>query len=497
MKTFRLTRQQKNVAKIATMCVIGCYLLAFAAVDPLAALSTLTIGVGIVAGASLGGSNQQTDAEIIAASQVLRDEWQTLKAKERIRPLSAAELNQCDYLEREMDKFQLEHEDVLSKSQGRTVPPSAGTPLGQGGGRRERDYVDDPSRLRFRNVATGQIMAGLKHGERIYQGERPCEVGDMLTSILTRRYDHLDRDGESFARQALGESTIASGGALLGGHTLSSMVIDSLLPAAVLVRAGGQVIPMDTASLQVARITGHPTAHWRGEGQSIDSSQPTFGTYLVRPYFLGITYAINMEMIEDIDNTPRLLEAMNRAKMASEVDGVGLRGMGVGATPTGIRGTRGIQTMPSVGTPADYSVPTGAVRRILDSNFQGDVSSLAWVRSPNIGEAYDGLVDSTGQPLQPTPWASKLQVFHTTTIPDTLGSGGNESEMYFGDFSQVAIFVRRGVTIELLREGLLANAVDGDENLISEFKYAIRCSMRVDVLCLRPDHFVFADGVTS
>lgn len=500
MKTFRLSRRQKNAAKLAIMGAIGFYLLAFAAIDPLAALSTLTLGVGIVVGASqYGESNQQTDSEIVQAFRAIQGEWQTLKGKERFRPLSATELNQVDYLSRQMEQFQTEHEDVLSKSQGRQSDPDSGSPLGQslGGIRSRRDIASDPSRLRFRDVATGQMMAALEPNERVYQGEMPCSAGDILQAFVTRQSHHVSHDGQDFVQAALGESSIAGGGALLGGPTMSGILVDLARSATVISRAGARTIPMTSASMRVARVTGDVTAHWRGEGQSVDSSGPTFGTYLVNPYFIAAICPITQELFEDTDNAGAIIESTMANAFAVAIDSVALRGEGIGAAPTGIKGTTGVQTITAVGTPTDYSDPTSATRKILDANYQGEISNLSWIRNPKTGEAYDGLVDTTGQPLRPTPWASQLRTLHTTSIPATLGTGSDESEMYFGDFSQVVMFIRKQMTLELMREGVVVNSVAGNDNLTSEFKLAIRAGMRLDVVCLRPDWFVMADGVTA
>ena len=123
---------------------------------------------------------------------------------------------------------------------------------------------------------------------------------------------------------------------------------------------------------------------------------------------------------------------------------------------------------------------------------------MAWISNPRDGATYDGLADTTGQPLRPTPWAADLRRFSTTSISTTEGGGGNESYMRVGDFRQCLVGMRTsGINLEVLREGTVTDASGDSWNATTQLLRHVRAYMRVDVALLRPTWFTVLSGVTA
>lgn len=328
-------------------------------------------------------------------------------------------------------------------------------------------------RLTFRDAATGRLVQALGPGDRLsaeqqsnageagiaghvapavhagtgaaWSAKNEPRFGEWLASRVT---------GRPYGRESLAQigGDDISGGALLPSP-IGSQVIDLARAPAVSITLGAQTLPMTAAEISLVRVDQDPTSHWRAEAQPVEASEMAFGRITLRPKTLAAVVPISIELMEDAPNAPQLIESSIGAAMALQLDRAALRGQGAENEPRGISNHPTVNTVTAVGTPADYSSVTSAVGKIVRANFNGDASSLGWVMSPRDAETYDGLRDTTNQPLQPTPWAAALQRAPTNSMPADLGAGSDESEMIVGDFSQVLIGVRTGITIRVLDSG--------------------------------------------
>src|SRR5690606_10102703 len=130
------------------------------------------------------------------------------------------------------------------------------------------------------------------------------------------------------------------------------------------------------------------------------------------------------------------------------------------------------------------------VAAILGANYDGEVSSLAWIAHPTLGGVYDKLVDGEDRPLPPTPWAAALRRLYTTSL-------GTDT-MLVGDFSQLLIGQRfSGLKIEVLPAGTVIDDASVTHNAVAEMKRFIRAYLRVDFAVMRPTWFNALTGVTT
>ena len=174
-----------------------------------------------------------------------------------------------------------------------------------------------------------------------------------------------------------------------------------------------------------------------------------------------------------------------------------LEGSGTGAEPTGLLNASGLGSITSVGTPSDFSDLTTAVQTILTANYSGDVGGLSWIAHPRDRATYNGLQDTTHQPLVAPQWAGELRQFTTTELPTTDGASSNERSMLVGDFREVVLGMRtREIQIRIASDGT-ANDGSADVNATSQLLKWIIAYVRCDVGVLRPDHFVKLTGVLA
>ncbi len=351
----------------------------------------------------------------------------------------------------------------------------------------------------FRDTATGRLIRALLPGESIVDADRrergigggtaepaePHVAGRMLQAILLNQPDLLN---DQERRELLG-GVDSSGGYLLGS-TLSNRVLDLARSASVMLRGGALTVPLDGAELRLARVASDPTSYWRHEGVAVTASQPTFDIVVLKPRTLACIVPITIELLEDSNNIAQALEMVLQRSMAQALDGAALAGDAAGAEPTGVLNTTGVNTV-VVGYPDSYSQFSAAIGDILAANFDGELSRLAWCMHPTDWETVDKMVDTTGQPLQATPWCREPKRLATTAL--TAGTG------IIGDFSQIILGMRTrgGVIIRVLDSGTVVDGSSVTHNAASELKKLVVAYLRADVAVMRPAWQTVLSGILT
>lgn len=315
-------------------------------------------------------------------------------------------------------------------------------------------------------------------------------LGESIHNVLTGRITNANFG-----------STDSAGGYLLN-PSMSEMVLDLARSQSVCSRAGAIVLPMNTAEMSVVQVASDATPVWRAETQAITASSMTFNRINLRARTLAAIVPVSIEMLEDSSNAASVIEMALAAALGQKLDAAGLYGSGTGAEPLGIKYASGTNSVGSVGTPtagaATYAKPITAIKNILDANFPGTTSELAWVQNPRDFANWNGLSDSTYQPLMAPKIVADMQSFTTTALPRTEGGGGAESSAIIGHFPSLAFGMRTsGVVVQILDSGSVTDS-DGDEwNAATQMMRLIRIYLRADVALLRPSWFSVLSGITS
>jgi len=310
--------------------------------------------------------------------------------------------------------------------------------------------------------------------------------GETITGILK---------GQPLNQQS--GSTDSAGGFLLT-EELSSRFVDLARANSVCLAAGTPTVQMDSRDLRIAKLTTDATSYWRAEAAAVTSSDMVFGAVTLEAKTLAALVPVSVELLEDASNIAQLVQQSLVRAMGQKIDAAILEGSGSGAEPTGLLNASGLGSVTSVGTPSDYSDLTTAAKTILTANYSGDVSDLAWVAHPRDRATFNGLADSTGQPLVAPQWAGELRQFTTTELPTTDGASSNESSMLVGDFREVVLGMRtRGIQVRIASDGTATDGSAATVNATDQLLKWIVCYVRCDVGVLRPDFFVKMTGVTA
>jgi len=330
-----------------------------------------------------------------------------------------------------------------------------------------------------------EVAAGTKLSDNIPTKAAPEIPIDRWLAATMLGDNCEDKDALKFAS----ESKSLSGGAtgVLLPEAFQPEWIDNLRSFMVLEAAGMTTATMTSRTVTASRVVSDPPVGWRAEGAPLVAGDPTFELVNLVANSLAVRVQATAELAQDSpDFGSQLLSIMGRA-LAQEIDRVGLLGTGIGNQPTGIVNTTGVNTIPAIGTPADFSPFVSGLQRLLENNVPLDVSDRNAIMSPRTWGGLENLTATDNQPLM-RPRALDNMVFRpTTSIPNDLGVGNDESLAIMGDFRDLVLGVRMEASVEALRLQSFA------DNLLLEFVGWTR----VDFMVRRPASFVVLEGITE
>lgn len=374
------------------------------------------------------------------------------------------------------------------------VDPNLGNDIDGKGGNRNQPRHRQTGRHVFKDERTGKLCRTYGPGDCLAQrkqGDPNISLGNCLRAMLLNRLDDLT----SHEQRAMIGGLDSTGGYLLT-PAMSLSLVDLARSASVCIRAGAQTLPMNSAEMNIVRVTSDPTATWRPELVAVAGSMPAFDRIWLRARTVAAIIPISIEMLEDATNIVQVLEMVLRGALGLALDKAALVGAGNAQEPRGIANNTSVNAVTAVGTPTDYGKYVSGVGEVLKQNFPGDPKDLSWIANPRDSIILEKLKDSTGQPLQPPPWVQSLTRLHTTSLRTTLGAGA-ESEAIIGDFSQLLFAMRTsGIQIRILDAGTIVDSDGTTFNAASQLGKLVVAYMRADVAPVRPTWFSYLSGIT-
>lgn len=261
--------------------------------------------------------------------------------------------------------------------------------------------------------------------------------------------------------------------------------LDNLRANMVLQACGMTTAVMNAGTVTSSRVVSDPTVTWRAEAVPISESDPTFELQNLVSKTLGVRCRGTMELAQDSpDFGTQLLNVMSRS-LAQEIDRVGLVGSGTGSEPRGILNTVGINTVPVDAAMANYAPFVNGLKSLLNANVPLEAIEKNAVMSPRTWAELENLTATDDQPLMPPRCLEDMEFRPTTSIPDDMGVGTDESAVILGDFRDLVMGVRAEASVEALKLSSWAS------NLQIEYIGWTR----VDFLVRRPTSFCALTGI--
>lgn len=283
---------------------------------------------------------------------------------------------------------------------------------------------------------------------------------------------------ESAEAKALAAQDAAGGGFLIRDE-LAGEIIEFLRPASAVRQLNPVTAPMDAGTSRLPKITGGSSAVYISENQNLVATQPAFG--IVQPVAkkLGGLVPISNDLIRRVSGTVQTTVRDDLvAGIAQKSDAAFIRSVGAGGEPKGLR------FWPVAGNiiAANGTVNTANTIKDLGKLIQALAtanvrfirpgwlfSHRTWVYLFTLLDANSNFVfrdEMKGGTLFGYPFA------RTSQIPNNLGGGTNESEVYLADFADVVIAEATQILIDVSTEAAYfdgaatASAFSLDQTLI-------------------------------
>ncbi|MEG8040494.1 phage major capsid protein [Sphingomonas sp. LR60] len=273
------------------------------------------------------------------------------------------------------------------------------------------------------------------------------------------------------------QATNTKGGYLVD-TAYSRDFIGLLRPRVVIRAAGARSVPMPDGNLTMRKQTGSTNAGYVGERTPAPTTDLTVGTLNMSAKTLRALVPITNQLIRRASYG---VDAMVRDDLitsaAIKEDMQFLRGAGSSVAPTGLRSlivAGNVLTMTA--NPTLVTVRSDMARlklKVVNANVP--LSKCAYIMSPTVKSFLENITDGNGNKAFPEVAEGRFgtyPIFETTSVPDNLGAGTNESEVYFGDFEQFLIGDTQQVTLAASDSaayddnGTMRSAFSNDETVI-------------------------------
>ncbi len=276
----------------------------------------------------------------------------------------------------------------------------------------------------------------------------------IVTFFKALFYSQADPDNSGRVLRALVEGTDSEGGYLVPEELRSE--IFRILPDLAIMRKLGRVLPMSTDTLRLNSLTARPVAYWTGEYASKSTTSAEFGQVTLTPNDLVCLLPVSDQLLADanIDLVSFIISLFTEAIALAE-DKAFFTGSGTGQP-------RGINQESLSSVAAGGSLSFDNVIALIDAT-PSSVSGLAkaaFVGHKHVKSIMRGIKDSNGNFIWRDGGTAPGGGSQTGRLPNTLygydffeQNDLNQSELYFGDWSNYIIGDRQTISVRTTTEG--------------------------------------------
>lgn len=376
--------------------------------------------------------------------------------------LSAEELQQFTSLESQMADLTAK---ITRAESAERLAASAAVPLSESG----RGIASPPAAASPHITVHDNAPAGT----RVAQMARMIAAaqGNQMQAAELARQSGLDEG----VVMALSTTTPGAGGVLVPTN-MAREVIESLRPVSILRGFGARPLPLVNGNMSLPRIKGNTSVGYIGMDTDIPVTGMEFADMKLQAKKLAALVPISNDLLKFQGVSPQV-DAIVVADLFTSVglyeDITFIRSNGnAGITPKGLRYLAlagNVVAAPAGSTMADIDAFCGGLMlRVELAN--ANLTACGWMMNPRTIRFLQNVRDGNGNKAYPEIEQGRFKGYPyklSTQIPINLGAGGDESEIYFGDYSDCYI----GETGELtLAYSTDASYKDSNGETVSAFQ---------------------------
>ncbi|MCG7630548.1 phage major capsid protein [Epibacterium sp. MM17-32] len=299
-----------------------------------------------------------------------------------------------------------------------------------------------------------------------YEG---IEVGFMAHALINARGDRdraaarLEQEGHSAISAALSGASESAGGVTLP-RPQAQQVIALLRPRVTVRASGARIHDMPAGELRNARQATPASAAYGAENAAMIESEPTFDKVEEKFRKLTSLVPVGNSLLRHSSASMALMVRDDIIKgMGLQNDLAFLRFDGTGNTPKGLRHWALADHWQDAVAGTDPAVVEAAIRRIKSKVEDANVAMVSpgWIMRASAKNFLASLRWANGFEVFPSIDASNTlhgyPIRTTSQIPDNLGAGGDETEIYFADFAEIMIGDAMQITFGTSTEAAYVN----------------------------------------
>lgn len=247
--------------------------------------------------------------------------------------------------------------------------------------------------------------------------------------------------------RALVEGTAADGGYLVPEELATE--VWRILPDYTVMRKLARVIPMNTDSLKLNKLTAMPEAYWTSEYARKTTSSADFGQIELNPHKLVCLLPVTQELIADANiNIVRFIEELFAERIGHKEDQAYFTGTGTGQ-PTGLMTSLG--TGVNAGGAINFDHIISMIYRVPQS-VRGS-KRAAFVAPANMFKSLRRIKDTTNNYIWSPGRPDNGMVDSLYGYPLYEQNALAHNQMVFGDFAYYIIGDRQQLTVMTTLEG--------------------------------------------
>lgn len=281
-------------------------------------------------------------------------------------------------------------------------------------------------------------------------------------------YGFVAKEFESAQKtRALNSGSAAAGGVLVP-ENMANEIVDVLRPVTTFIQGGPRMVPLIGGVYKLPAAASSATAGWRGEGNAVAKSQPTFKEINMSSKFVDALVPLTNQLIRFSLPDVRAWVEMDMANVLGvEIDRAAYLGAGTAHVPQGITKISGITevTLTATGTsPTVAQIEADAASAelgMMSANLP--MLGAKWVMNPRTFIHLQNMRDSNGNRYYPelqnaNPiWRNK-PVLVTTQNPANGGAGTDETEIWLVAFGHVLFGQGLGITFNVSTEATVVTS---------------------------------------
>lgn len=336
----------------------------------------------------------------------------------------------------------------------------------------ETVWIDRKTNQRILCLAPQDTLVAAGYGRSV-----GYTFGDLVRGLLLGKTNQAEA-------AALEEAAVSTGGAIVPSP-LSASLIDAMRAQSVCIALGARTVPMDSKTLDIARVTKAPVPAWRDESGDVSETDVTFDRLQFVARSCSFIVRASRELIEDSSpNLDQVLRGLFARVGALEIDRACLAGNGGGSPdskePQGLLSIDGINEV-SGGSLSSYDKFLDSFEEIIRANAP---EPTGYAIDPHTFITLQKLKEgTTNAPLEPPEAIAGLQRRVTSTL---LTQNSPESgNAIFGGWNELMIGMRTQLDIRLLTELYAAKGQVG-----------FWCWLRMDVQVAHPKAFARLVSIT-